>query len=231
MANEDFTTYTESDPDGLLSQTSARSTYASLSFWHDTWLYKDYGAGHFNATFRHNFDYRANADPVLAHNFWGIMNNVNSENYNAVNGFPQLLVGIQDWNAGLSKYDFLLQEQWNDGTQHQSYIYTGFNYSVNTTYYLQVYYNPAVGTYGTIYLYVYPTDADRTAGTNVIDTVSRELHAAISYRYLIAIQQYTVNGGTTPTVSGYIENLDLSASAPPTSGLKNKSTLLLMGVG
>lgn len=212
MANEDFTTYTESDADGVLSQTTTKATFTNADYHADTYLYKDYGVAHFNASFRFNLDFRATAiaSSLSTYNLFGLSNYLGTQNALDNANRPFLGVGIQDWNNGTQKYPFLLFEQKPGGSGFY-YDYSTFSFDLNTTYYLQIFYDSTVGTYGTIYCYVYSSDADRTAGTNVIDTMTVTLHEAPSFRYLYAFQIYTNNGATTNDVSGYVENLNLSA--------------------
>lgn len=228
MANEDFTTFTEVDTHGVLSETSARVTANGAVNFDNMYLYKDKGAAFFaaGANFRHNLDVNFVSGLPDGTWEWLISNDLGSVNQLNTGNKPYMAIGQWDWNGGTSKYNFILYSQ-------PSFQYGAFIYSLNTFYYLQIYYDKDVGTYGTMYLDVYPTDADRTAGTNKLEALSLalpSLMSAFSFKYLYGFAGYAGTGGGGTDVI-YSENMNLSAVAPPTASVKNKPNLLLLGAG
>lgn len=197
MAYQDFTTYTEVDPDGKLSQSSTRSTWAAVTA-HTEYLYKDFGVAYFAGNFTHKFDVNfSSVGGVGEIELWGLANDLGD--------FHDLLV------ANKSEIVFSL----SGGILYIQEIYGGTGYyntantpTTATTYYCKVNYDSAVGTYGTFYLNVYPTDADRTDNTNVISSKSLALHATPSFRYLYAAQ----SASQVSCGAGYVENLSLGVT-------------------
>ena len=75
----------------------------------------------------------------------------------------------------------------------------------NTNYYVKIQRNSSVGTYGTLYAYIFSSSAYRTAGTPVLATLSVTLHNDNTWEYLYAAS--TWNGSYTGTTSGNVNNL------------------------
>lgn len=210
MATEDFTTFTEVDTGADLSETATRVTFNGAIAQNDTYLYKDYGAAYFSGGFTHKIDFRLSAALKNPFNFWEIANDLGTENGLAGGSKPLLAVGIQDYNVGDNTFPFLLLQRTSTGGA--SFNYTTFFGQLNTTYYLKITYDPSAGSFGTITLYIYPTDADRTAGTNLIESKSRVLTVeAASYRYMYGFQSFSTTGSAN-TDSGYLENLEFITS-------------------
>jgi len=95
----------------------------------------------------------------------------------------------------------LLNENIGVGNR-QSSIYS---ITVGTTYYLKIVRDESVGTYGTLYCYIYSD----SARTTLLDTLTLTLSTAkYDFRYLYALASY--NAGTAHEHSGYVENLSIS---------------------
>jgi len=202
MANEDFSGYTEVDPNSNIVVTSSRSTFTNLQRNEDAYVYKDKGAGHFDGDFEHLvtclFDnYTSSGKSTI----WGIANEVNDM-----------------WYFDDTQKDFLwaffyhgasnvlyLKEDGPAGSVSDS-----FAPSLDTPYYLKIKRDENVGDYGTLYCYIYSDEAR----TNLLDTLSITLHAKIDFRYIYVTQ--SANQGTPNyLIIGYSENLDLQEEAPP----------------
>ena len=95
--------------------------------------------------------------------------------------------------------------------------------TVNTDYYPKVKRDEAVGTYGTIYAYIY-SDADRTS---LSDTLSVALHEKRDFRYIYGINSLGADNNYVCT--GYVKNLDLQEGEPTATVGQNLQPLL--GVG
>lgn len=227
MATEDFTTYTEVDPNSHLTQTAARSTYTGLTRSEVAYLYKDYGVAHFNASFRHNFDFKMSSGTAAGNGsavHWALTNTLNDmqANQNAKNAEIGFWIFYGD--TTLTCY---IEEVTSLGNSELATDTTSL--SLNVAYFGQAFFDSTVGTFGTLYIYVYPTATDRTNGTNKTMTLTGTLTATVSFRYLMSPQSWN-HADTANTVTGYVENLDLSAPAPAGT-TTNISTLLMMGVG
>jgi len=196
MATEDFTTYTEVDPNSHITKTASKITWAGLSAVEDAYVYKDYGANYFSGDFTHLITVKLTAatEDGRAY-FWALTNAVDD------------MKGIDDAGGSYLAVFFIKEpvnytiyiEECNSGSisQDSSII------SLNTPYYLKIVRDESVGTYGTLYCYIYSDEAR----TTLLDTISQTLKTSKKdYRYLFATN--TRNSGTAGrTVSGYCENL------------------------
>jgi len=64
MANENFTTYTEVDPSGHMTETATRATSVAMQKPETCYLYKDKGAGHFSGDFEFLFEGKVETSSV-----------------------------------------------------------------------------------------------------------------------------------------------------------------------
>lgn len=195
MATEDFTTYTETDPaDNITVDSASQVTVTTLLRNTDTFLYKDKGAGHYAENFRHKFR--------------------TQQTYGSANGtciFWSLTNDVDDRAALSAGNKSALFCEWYNRTARMLELDSGTNYvdvtaalSDATNYYMTVERDEAVGTYGTIYLYIY-SDAGRTT---LLDTLTLALHTSKKdFQYQFAVMSF--NNNTTNYVSGVIADLDL----------------------
>ena len=191
MAYEDFTTYSEVDPDSKLSITASKITWTDISRDDSaTYTYKDYGTNHFNADFEFLFTTR----PVSAaydSAYWLML--LTNE---LVTAITTTYFGI--YYNSLAAANLTLYENYGSTYTDASSVLTEGNIL-----YPKWKRNESVGTYGTLYLYIY-SDADRTV---LVDTLSLTLHGKVDYKYITAF--YLANSANTTNFTGYIENLDL----------------------
>lgn len=212
---QDFTTWTEQDAGGYLSETSTRVTFTNIPRNATAYLYKDFGAGHFNGDFEFLFTSAITANPnngILAQL---ILANALSNLLTHVSTPPCIFVR---WR-GTPNNNYALAEEYAGPTEAADV--TGA-LSATHTYYMTLERDESVGTYGTIYLYIY-SDSGRTT---LVDTLAVALHVAKQdYRYLQTATSY--NDGNGSTSSGYVENLDLQEAA---AALPARSLLLCQAV-
>lgn len=201
MANEDFTTYTEVDAGGFLSQTASKSTFTLLTRVVGVYLYKDKTAGFFAGAFNHDLEFQiTNIDSGAS--LWALTNFLEERQASITNSHHQVyFVFGGDQNI-------YLEENYG-GTEYYTTVSNG-TYSQSTTYYCRIVYDPGASANGTLYLYVFANATDRGNNANVLGSASLALHAALSHRYIMAPQ--SVNDGSGQDGSGFIENLDLSAT-------------------
>jgi len=202
MATRDFLTATEVDPNGRIERTTARSTFTNLTNEEDAYLYWDDGVNHYNGDFEHLIDVCMTAYsldwgfPAI----WGLANLIDDYQGIVTANGDELSVHLQrrtDANA-------ITLEERIAGTAY----YALYNISLNTIYYLKIKRDETVGTFGTLYCYIY-SDAART---NLLSTLSLALHEKEDFRYMYVTQSY--NEGTSSSLSGYCENLDLQEPPP-----------------
>lgn len=194
MATEDFTAYTEVDPNSRITVTSSRVTWASLPRNEDAYVYADKGVGHFAGDFEHLLTIRdemsGDATGLVA--FYVLANAVDDVfalyfshrlvQLDVINGTIRLGCG----NSSSFPLDFTSA------------------YGGAFTRYLEIERDESIGTYGTMYCRIY-TDSGRTM---LEDTLSITLTTEkTDWRYVYPCA--TSNSGTTVARSGFSENLDL----------------------
>jgi len=202
---ENLTGFTEEDAGGYLAETATRCTFTALTSDADTYLYKDYTASYFSGDFTHDFELYINSGGVSETNVYP---------YTMSNDLDDI-TGL--YNADKSYYTVTVRTQTNAFDLYLSEVDSGTDYNDmttlnrNTLYYIRIKRNETVGTYGTIYLYVYTSSADRTANTNIIDTLTVTLHTSKKdFRYIMLCASENI--GSSSVKSGYVENLLLVAS-------------------
>lgn len=193
MPIEDFTTYTEEDPNDHIGLVGTNHVDFTAYRNEDAYLYKDYGENHFG-DFTHDIDVycdtRSGVNPIAG--VWALTNDVDD------------LKGIKDAGGTAICVQFYRK---SDGTLvlRLREIYDFTNYvddyvaSYDTWYYLVIEKN---GTSLTCKIY---SDSDRT---NLLDTLSLTLHGDWQFQYVFSA--ITNNTGSTDYFIVDIENLDLN---------------------
>lgn len=104
---EDFTTYTEVDPNSHLSKTASTITVAGITNGEDAYIYADKGVGHFTNAFTHLVDTRFTAGSAqwAQFAFWAISNDVDD---------------MGGWNAGNHEAACL---RWQDRRSYDGKVY------------------------------------------------------------------------------------------------------------
>jgi|APSaa5957512535_1039671.scaffolds.fasta_scaffold28984_2 hypothetical protein len=213
MALENFTTYTEADPNNKITITSTKVDVAALVNSDNAWVVDDKGAGNFDGDFEHLFELYTSSSGGNEPGHWAMAN--------AVNDRDGLKGGSEDYfyawsyrgsQIGLDEYD--------NGTNYQDFWGSA---SGSTLYYMTVERDEAVGTYGTLYLRIY-SDLNRTT---LLDTLTVTLHTSKKdFQYIYGFMNV---GGGESTYSGYTQNLDLQE--PEISVVTPTPTLLTLNVG
>ncbi len=199
--NEDFTTYTELDPNNHITIFGTNHVDATITRNEDAYLYKDKGAGYFE-DFEHKVDFKVASTSTVnsVAGIWAVTNDVND------------VTGLR--LAG--KTVIVVKFHHNDATHqaiHLQELYGGTEYTTcsiqpyNTWYYLTI---KKIGTALTCKIY------SDSARTNILATLSLTLHGNWNFRYIFgAISDNTGNAYQTDVD---IENLNLQeggASPPP----------------
>lgn len=192
MAIENLSSYTKVDPNGRFAVSASKNIFTGLLRNEAAYLYKDFGTAYFNASFIHEFELFYDSYDVGSYSgTWQLANYVGD-----LSGFSSSYTLF----VGVASGDFILEERKNGSRVN----YDNWTATADTLYYLRVKYNSAVGTYGTIYWYIY-SDSGRT---NLLYSSNWTLSEAVSFRYLYATASY--NSGGTAQNTGYIQNLYLN---------------------
>lgn len=192
---EDFTEYTEVDSAGCITITATKINVVNCpTRYSENYIYKDFGANHFKGDFIFKFTiYSNNCSSGILPVLW-IMSNIVDIPYNIRTTNADFLA-LWLWDNKLWLYEGVAGAEYYD-----SYTTGGSPF----TRYITLHRNESIGTYGTLYCYIY-SDAARTI---LLDTLSITLHKKTDFRYLFPFSGYSL-GSVGYFWTGYIENLNL----------------------
>jgi len=193
--SQDYTAYDEVDDPTSLTVAAAMLTVGAVDDDEELYLTEDFTAGYFSGDFEHTFNFQCTAtDGSEVVYLWAIANSVD------------------EIGAKITADDDLLCLSWENG----SLVLTERNGDTSTTdtsasalsedtnYYIRVVRDESLGTYGTLYAYIY-TDAFYM---NLNDTLVVTLTEKQDFRYLFAVSGKGDGGGSVAW-SGTISNLAL----------------------
>lgn len=223
MALENFTTadidFDENNKTAITSATVIDVT--SLNRTDTTYIGWDKGVDFFSGDFTHKVDGiytdATGSNGIFA--AWALGNILGDY---IANSAGDSLTILSSENIGSLHHIYIIE--FDNGTQYT----TTFEGSLSpVTYYFKVVRDENVGTYGTIYLYIY-SDAART---NLLSTLSNALHSSKKdYRYLYAMQGYD-NAQHIGTVTGRVENLDIGTPDPVSADTETEGVVFRRGTG
>lgn len=199
MPFEDFDTYTEVDPNSHISPNGTKVDWIGITRNEDAYCYDDKGINHFDGDFEHLVEMYCDSasDAGVQVNHWAITNEVDDEWGLILANKSLLSVAL---NSGASDWGLYIRES-DSGTLYQD---SKLNLAFDTLFYLKIKRVESIGTYGTIYCYIY-SDASRTV---LVDTLSIALNSSKKdYRYYWCVQSF--NSGHVHTATGYTQNHDL----------------------
>lgn len=197
MAFQDYTSFTVVDGAVRFSAAANVITIANLDNDEAYYVYKDFGAAYFAADFesffRFNFTLGTGAESIYLAAY-----------ANGVGAISALVAASGDalwlaWDNGT-----LTLAESNGGSVSSG---TLAGLSLNTEYFVRLARDENVGTYGTLYVYVY---ADRQLSV-LVSSTSLALTKKTDFRYLYAASGKSTGGGGT-ALSGTISYLDLTAN-------------------
>lgn len=197
-AYEDFTSFTESDPAGRLTQTSTRSTWTGIDRGDpNTYLYKDYSGSLQSFTLRGKFRLTSipSSSTTIRLQMVTITEALDDYNDNKAANKIQFGSQIRSWSS-INSFNVMIME-----TYSGSLYYSGD--SSNQLYINNDYYYELVKS-GTTLTQKIDNDADFSSP---ITSYSITLHANHNVAYCMIPQSINLAGGLS--LSGYFENLDL----------------------
>ena len=205
---EDFSTYTEVDPNSHISKTATHIDHVGYSN-EDCYLYKDKGANHF-ADFVHLMDVKfvSSGSAQYGHSLYSLSNDV--DDWKGLVDTGKTAIGIIGEHASEYPYLLFVVEAYG-GVQYSSGpspvpIPEKEKLAENTWYYLNL---VKSGTSLTLTIY---SDAARI---NLVNTKSILLHANHQFRYVFGVN--SLNEPLNAWCEVYWDNLYLQeGSAPPT---------------
>jgi len=225
MAYEDFTTYTEVDTQGFLSQTASKATFTALGRRVAVaYLYSDKGAAHFAGDFEHLLTAYVSASDTYGSCAFHLLGNELGDMGQVSASATGKGVAIRWYeNAGAKAYR--LSEIVGSSTLYSDDYAHADN--VGNVRYIKFKRVESVGTYGTLYAYIY-SDAEMTS---LLDTLSLALHSKEDYRYCYVTSGHYVNGSPDYFCTGYVENLDLQEAAAPTQKVYTSMASKMIAAG
>jgi len=193
MTYEDFTTYTEVDPNSHIGLVG--TNHVDFQAWmnEDAYLYKDKGVDHFGTSWEHKIDVKY-VSQLTSHAaaLWMLSNDIDDLKALNLASKPAILVYAW-WTGSISV--MAIQEYY----QGVAYGSSQFTMTAGTMYYLTLNRN---GTAFTCKIY------SDSARTNLLATLSLTLHGGQpSHRYVWVADEY--NNGQARWGDFDIENLDL----------------------
>lgn len=199
MPVEDFTTYTEVDPNSHIGLVGTNHVDFVAYRNEDAYLYKDKGENHFG-DFTHDVDVlcdgRSGVNPISP--VWALTNDVND--LKGIKDAGNTAIAVQFYRKSDGTLVLRLREIYNNANYNDDYTV-----SYDTWYYLTI---EKSGTSLTCKIY---SDSNRT---NLLDTLSLTLHGDWQFRYIFAA--ITNNTGSTDNFVLDIENLDLNEEGAAT---------------
>ena len=197
----DFNEWTEVDLNSHISISESSVTFSALQRGESAYVYKDKGINYFSGNFSNSFTLMMSDYAVYPQiNIWALANLVGAFQDGTFDD-ADILCLILTHSTEPNEFNIAFMETHN-GTEHQSGVYT---INKDIEYYLTVYRDTSIGTYGTLYCSFY-SDIERNI---LLDTISVALHTIVDYRYIYAIQTMGL-GSTNDLGSGYIKDLSMN---------------------
>jgi hypothetical protein len=209
MPLEDFTTYTEVDPNNRFTVTATKVDVVGLERNEDAYVYADKGVDHFDGDFEILFETFANsgASAFMAH---AMMSNF-IDDYEGHRAANESFLAVDRDGAE----DIILVER--DGAGQ----FPDVSSRTVGPWYCIFERDESVGSFGTMYCFIY-SDSDRLT---LVDTLSIALHTSKKdFRYYYVAN--SVNDGNVLPFTGYSQNHDLQEiSISKVGGLVNKGLI------
>ena len=199
--SQSTTDYPESDPAGRIELTDATTvTVTTADNDEEFYVARDFTAGYFSGNFELYTQVKCTSNPVTVGGIgvWAVTNTMDSlRDIDVANGD-----WLSVWWYQFSGNQHLAVSECNNGT-----IYTKISttLSLDTEYYLKIVRDEDVGTFGTIYCYIY---SDSSLST-LVDTLTLPLTEKQDFRYLNWVVAYE-SGETGKAWSGTITDLGYS---------------------
>lgn len=182
MATEDLTTYTEVDPNSHITVATGKVTGAGINRNESAYLYKDFGAGYFNAL---NINFEFKCTELSTNDIGGLVCTANDVGDKSQWTGDNIWCSIYYASGGSRK------------------IYLGADYyvlTVNTLYYCTL--SRSAGS-DTVSLKIYSD----SARTTLLDTLTTTISASATFRYLYAMSSLYTNFNSG--CSYYVENVEI----------------------
>lgn len=204
MADEAFTTYPYvADPGSDFTTTNAKIDATGMLRNTETVIADDFGVNFRNGDFTEDIDVQVDSTAAASSNMyvWGWANRIASPTT-----IDSTLGDVIAARLGRSGANFLMQiEEILAGSSSLDTYISGSG-DLDTIHYCRVNRTSTAFT-----CKIYPSDADRTADTNIIDTLTLTLGSVIKYRHRLGAASR--NDGNTQSFDGFTANHDINPVA------------------
>ena len=209
MSLEDYTTYTELDPNSRLTVAANKITAAALQTNTTAYVYDDKGVDFFDGDYTHylNFEKTGGSGGAQDVFLWGISNVV-------ANGRTLFTTHLAHQIFMYATTIPILRLMENRGGT------TAFDDSIglalNTRYWLTITRDESIGSFGQLKCFIY-SDSARTI---LVDTLTVNLASKQNFRYAYGINADNYGGGDT--WSGDVSDLDVGIAAEVAGNINRK---------
>ncbi|KKL80643.1 hypothetical protein LCGC14_2002710 [marine sediment metagenome] len=200
MAAENFNTFSETDPNSLITRTSSRVSWEDLTRNEDAFVFLDKGVAFFAGSFVHRLTFSITAGDASSSLFsalWLVANAADS--YDTVRAGDAL--ALLFFFSGATPNIRLVES--DGGSQAES---AQFNITLGVTYHLTITRDEDTGANGTLTCAIY-SDAART---NLLDTLTRTLGVKNDFRYVYPLSSFNATNANKHT--GFTQDLDITNS-------------------
>ncbi len=200
MANEDFTTYTEVDPEADISKTASTTSLTSISESANSYVYKDFGVNHFSGDLIHEFEFQTSNEvgATWAGTFYALENFLGTGPGSVSNGGDAFRF-FKNGNEALYIY---LQENGSISSDNTIAL------AQAVTYFITVVRNDSGGANNTGLYTVYIRTGSHTGTLVDTLTVTSAAGEQNDFRYMYSYQRIQASGSDTS--DGFIQNLNLN---------------------
>lgn len=194
---QDFTTWSEVDPNNKITVTSSKVSWAGLSRGEDAWVNKQCS---FDGDFEHLLEIKTETDNISF--FWNLQNSGDKGSYATYLANEPYLQIYSYYNLGVTS---LYLVECFEGS-HQS-DYTDL-LPADTLCYLKIKRDESIGTYGTLTCSLYSSEENR-AIDSWYDTLSITLSAKIDFSWIACPITSNTGGPVEGYTDGFTQNLTL----------------------
>ena len=194
---EDFTTYTEVDPNNHITVIAPKVAWNGLSAQESAYVYFDKGVDFFNSNLTHTLE-------VEGTSYTGLYGRVIP--WQLANQISDFRPMFTDKKRSIGFYfdikaPRMILFEIVEGSNYFADASTLLNPA--TLYYLTIIRDEAIGSFGQLQCFIY----SNSAKTVLVDTLTLSLNEKADFRYVYALN--TDNFGNATTSVGYMQNLDL----------------------
>lgn len=201
---QDFGDWTEVDTTNKLGEWGTEIIAIDLEREDTSYFYYDFGSNYWSGDFEFKFKYYHSSSYENGEMGWIMLCNTVGDRYYMDNNATEDFISTYVYDTGTTNRVYVRERE--ASTQY----YSSVNDTITdgTWQYIKFKRDESVGTYGTLYTYVYSDDTY----TTLIDSASLTLHAKNDFRYMVVTSAY--GGGSFPTASivGTFKHLTLEAS-------------------